>query len=294
MSDFEKLKNLDPFQLNLKLYYAAHNGELEVVKYIIKEIRGSSDADSINYAFTSACDGNQLAVMNYLLVSDDLQYHAEVNSDNYSAFFLACEKSLDAVKFLIPLLKFDTEDKKEYIAECAMFKACEGGNLELVKYLFSEKTINEHFDISKNIEDVISASAIKGHIDIFEYLLNLENTKDKILNSDDLLEEIILNCFTESRFEMIEHLLNHNDLKEHIDIHKDNDKLFKFLCEQGGEYEIEYLVNKIKIERTKDISKMLVNPDYVKYNKLFEKRDLNSSLSKELQYNQENKKRPKV
>jgi hypothetical protein len=295
MNDFEKLKHLDAFVFNLKLHSEISDGNLDLVKYVITKMDGSES--KVNFLFEIACGANQVAIIDYLLHSEEVKNKANININRHMSFLLACEKSLEVVKFLIPLLEFKDDDEKEYVAKHAIYKSCEGGNLELVKYLLSESIINDNFKLTDNSEELsnlVNVVAAKGKIDIFEYLLNLDNNKEIILSCDHALEEIILNCFIESRFEMIEHLFNHKELSKNIDLNKDNDYLFNFLCEQGADYEIEYLIFELKIKRTEEINKIIEKEDYSHYKEMFDKRDLNILLNDELQKNDINQKRPKL
>lgn len=291
----DELKNCDAFELNLALSYAAMDGDINLVKLILTELK--TDIDSVNSAFENACSKNKIELMNYLLYSNDLPHHADVKADNYSAFTLACEGNLEAVKILVPLLEFKNEEDKFLVAGNAMIKASEFGNVELIKYLLSEERIANYLDIENDSEDWLRNAGSKGHIEAFNYLLNIGNNKHLALYSEHtILEDIILNCFIDDKLDMVKYIFNNEDLKRNINLNSDEDYLFKFLCENGADNDIiRFLVFDLNIERTEEIQRCLIENNYTDFIKIFDTRDLNDSLKNEMsESDMKRERKPKI
>jgi len=295
MNNLEEFKDYDAFHLNLALYYAAMDGNKDVVKYILTELK--KDKESVNAALENACSHNQLGLVKYLLSSNELSNKADVNFDidKHNSFLMACEGGIETVKFLFPLLKFNNNKSKKYVARNSIIKACIHGNLDVLKYLLSEKDIIKHVNLEKEFSGLLNDAGSKENIEVFEYIFNLDNYKEKFLkNNDGTLEDIILTCLIEGRFEMVEYLMRHDELKNNIDINRDEDYIFKFICENEGHEVIQYLVVDLNIKKTEEIAKLLENSIYNKYKKMFETRELNNSLNNELDTSNQIKKKTKL
>ena len=120
--------------------------------------------------------------------------------------------------------------------------------------------------------------------DIIKYLLtspDLKEHADIHANNDNALG----NCFLNNNVELAEYLLSSPELKEHANVHVTNDKLFKYACQYGGKKLLEYLIFNYQIKKTENINTYLMNEDKNNVIKMFDKRDLQEKLQYALQNN---------
>jgi hypothetical protein len=285
MKKFDDFSKYNSTELISVLAKAASNGDADLVKHIL--INFKSDINAVTHAFYNACNSNHLNLVKYLLYSDELKQNADISSVNQISFITACQGGLETVKFLMPLLDYNPEVIKRSIS-----RACMSGKLEIIKYLISEREKKEGSNFDEDLNEWLKFAGMKGNIKNFEYLLSLGINKDIVLNDDNnLFDEIIESCYSNDKFEMIKYLLGHKEIKGYINIHKDNDSLFKYFCEGHNDEIIKFLIIDLHIEKTKEIEKFLIENPNKHVKNLFEKRDIKIDLDKELISLNINKKR---
>ena len=123
------------------------------------------------------------------------------------------------------------------------------------------------------------------------------NTKDKnkykTLTPKQLNEVFISSC-QKGHLEIVKYLLTSPDLKEHANIHADNDEGFIWACAYGQLEVVKYLIQDMSIEKTKHIE------DYLNKNQdnkcvkeaieLFKIRDFNQKLNNDLEHKEKKNK----
>ena len=123
------------------------------------------------------------------------------------------------------------------------------------------------------------------------------NTKDKnkykTLTQKQLNKVFIDSC-AYGHLEIVKYLLTSADLKEHADIHADNDYGFRLACANGQLEIVKYLILDMSIEKTKHIE------DYLNKNQdnncvkeaieLFKIREFNQKLNANLEHKEKKNK----
>lgn len=213
-------------------------------------------------------------------------------------------------------------------------KNCEDNNIELIKSIFSTKKIRP---FSLPCEKIFSTIFNHGYLELAEYLLNSTDTKEfqkvmldnplifaclqynkkgtevakYILGSPKLREKLDMNKLNEHvlaascmsmNLSIIEFVLNDNELRSYIDIHHNDDEIFKhcFFCEEIDF--LHYLIFDAKITKTKEIDKFLNNENRLKdskseleyVNQMFDIREINKDLNRELNNDKNNSNYRKV
>lgn len=126
-----------------------------------------------------------------------------------------------------------------------LYLACNHGNIEFIKFLFTSDELNM-YDINTNYEQLIFQACFYNCLDVVNYLLTSP------------------------------------ELKEHINIHINNDDIFKTACILKNIDIVTYLVFEYKITRTKAINDFLIENNKNDIIHMFEKRELEQGLYEQL------------
>ena len=108
------------------------------------------------------------------------------------------------------------------------------------------------------------------------------------------LNEVFINSCQKGHLEIVKYLLTSHELKEHADIHADNDVGFRWACSDGQLEIVKYLILDMSIEKTKHIE------DYLNENQdnkcvkeaieLFKIREFNQKLNANLEHKEKKNK----
>ena len=117
--------------------------------------------------------------------------------------------------------------------------------------------------------------------------------KYKKINQEELNDQFIDACQNDD-LGIVQYLLTGTDLKEHADIHADNDYGFRWACSDGQLEIVKYLILDMSIEKTKHIE------DYLNKNQdnkcvkeaieLFKISQLNTKLNANLEHKEKKNK----
>lgn len=151
MSDelYEHYKHCPPKVLEGSLIDACCLGRLERVKFLINKMNVDINFND-DQPFREACRSKSYDIVQYLLTSNELKKHAQINN---------CPS--DAVNGLT--------------------YACVNGDLNLVKYLLSSPDLKEHADIHHNNDSAFKLAFYREHDAVLEYLIfnqTIEYTDD--------------------------------------------------------------------------------------------------------------------
>jgi len=241
---------------------------------------------------------------------------SELNED----FIVACQKgNLDKIDYLInsPELRFNVNP--HYQKGIALNIAISHNHIDIIKYLSDPKKIKKTFDIKRysiafltlackekdyewleellpitdySVSDLTNDCCMSGNVDMVKYLLNSPTWGKKITIDDGLLN----NACSGGNVELIDYLLK-SQWKDNFDIHNDYDLPFLNCCEAAEFDTIKYFIFNLHIEKSSYIEEYL-NDEPDQFNKdvieLFNKRDLNNSLTEILVENKENKRKNKI
>ena len=137
--------------------WAARNGHLEVVKYLVEDC----DADVHAYddhAVRWSAERGHLEIVKYLVE----ECGADVrNKDDYALRWAALNGHLEVVKYLV-----SKGANVRVWNDFALRLAAQYGHLEVVKYLVEDHDANVH----SNDEEALRWAAENGHLDVVKYL----------------------------------------------------------------------------------------------------------------------------
>ena len=112
--------------------------------------------------------------------------------------------------------------------------------------------------------------------------------------TQEQLNEVFIDSCEKGHLEVVKYLLTSPNLKEHADIHADNDSGFRWACSDGQLEVVKFLILDMSIEKTKHIE------DYLNKNQdnkcvkeaieLFKIREFNQKLNANLEHKEKKNK----
>jgi ankyrin repeat protein len=159
--------------------------------------------------------------------------------------------------------------------------ACENGHLEVVKYLLTSPELKKHVNIHVFNDYGFRFACVNGHLNIVQYLLTSPDLKNhaNIHSQNDLGFQWACG---KGHIKIVQYLLTSVDLKDHANIHADDDYGFKYVCSNGQLELIKYFIFDMAIKKTKAIIKYLNEHPDEQIEKMFNIRELNDKLDKNL------------
>ena len=119
--------------------------------------------------------------------------------------------------------------------------------------MISKKTIELYKTLTQEqLNDVFIDSCQKGHLEIVKYLLISPDLKEHADIHADNDYGFRLAC-EKGHLEIVKYLLTSADLKEHADIHADNDWGFVWACSRGHLEVVKYLLTGTDLKEHADI-----------------------------------------
>ena len=119
--------------------------------------------------------------------------------------------------------------------------------------MINKKTIELYKTLTQEqLNKVFIDSCFDGHLEVVKYLLTSPDLKEHAnihANNDN---GFINTCF-DGHLEIVKYLLTSADLKEHADIHADNDYGFRLACENGHLEIVKYLLTSAELTEHADI-----------------------------------------
>ena len=160
--------------------------------------------------------------------------------------------------------------------------------------MINKKTIELYKTLTQEqLNKVFINSCQKGHLEIVKYLLTSPDLKEHADIHADNDYGFRWAC-SRGQLEIVQYLLTSADLKEHADIHADNDEGFRLACANGQLEIVKYLILDMSIEKTKHIE------DYLNKNQdnkcvkeaieLFQISQLNTKLNNDLEHKEKKNK----
>ena len=134
-------------------------------------------------------------------------------------------------------------------------------------------------------------------LDIVQFLLTSPGLKEHVdIHAENDLGFII--ACEQGHLEVVKYLLTSAELTEHVDIHALNDLGFRLACDRGRLEVVKYLILDMNIEKTIHIEKKLNENKDKKYVQqaieLFNTRDLHHELNKNIKDNKEKVRKIKI
>lgn len=208
-SFYRDFKDFSQEEINQAFLNACKYKNLETVRYLLttQELNFNADINLQNgHALQLACEGGELAIVEYLINSPELKKHIIINDNIDEGFLEACmhggKKGMELVKYLLTSPKLTKHADINIDNGQGFIIACNKGNLELVKYLTSSSDLKEHINPHTK-DDLCFRLALqnlvteeKGSLEILNYLifdLKIEKTekiKTALITNHNLFDNI--------------------------------------------------------------------------------------------------------
>lgn len=194
-----------------------------------KKIYRNMSLSKLNKELLEAVSANNLELIEYLLTSSDLSFHANIHhrdNDTNNSLIIAFRKGyLEIIEYLLtsPKLKeianiYPTEQL--YSSDLIRFNCLEG-NIEALKFLLNHPKLKKHFDIFE--EDYLNRNcftfaAINDNVNIIEILLNSidKNNIEKLTH--EFCQKILTTACMNGHINIIDYLLTSPYFKDNINI----------------------------------------------------------------------------
>lgn len=177
----------------------------------------------------------------------------------------------------------------------ALKLACNSGNAQLVEYLLESPELKIHSQLEPSKDYGFIYAAQNGNISVIQYLLDssiLITDEDKIKHNNNNYQALITSI-KNADLELMSYLLNHPKIKQYVDIHYNDDLLFRWAIEKVNKEIVSYFIFEVQIEQTSAIKKSLEEmcqygkvqkekDDALEVMDMFEKRELKNSLENNL------------
>lgn len=311
MYSIEELDNLQLETLSDKevqkiFSWLVKENKLNEIKHIIKnpEIKAKIQIEQL---FGQLCLFKNYTILDYILFSDDFKPESNLIENKEFAFECICAAGnltgaysfykrmeikeenlnqglelacifghLDIVKFVLNQEYINKKADIHYENDIAILKACKHGHIEIVKYLLESPELKHHSNIHIEVNEIkdypFMLAAEYSQNEVVKYLLSLKNKNKPNIKTGEfgVVKEYLLN----GNLEMLKHIIE----TEKINIHLDDDYLFKFAYHRKHTHILRYLILELGIKKTKKIKQYLLeNPDQ-EIEELFNKRKLNQTL----------------
>jgi ankyrin repeat protein len=157
-----------------------------------------------------------------------------------------------------------------------------------------QKLYEEYKNLPEEVlNDIFLGACYQGNLELAKFVLTYPSLKNhaNIHANDDLS---LNHACSEGHLEIVKYLLSSSDLKEHIDIHSDNDIAFRVACSCEQLEVIKYFIFDYNINETKHIKNYLKRKPNEKVENMFKIREVNKNLEKDLSTNQKNENKIKL
>lgn len=181
-------------------------------------------------------------------------------------------------------IKNNIKKMSQYELDANLIHYCKNGDLDVVRYLLISPELKEHADIHNKDDWVLYYACNYGYLDIVKYLLTSSELKEHADIKSLAYRSLKVAC-CKGHIDIIKYLLTSPELKENVNIHVDNDSIFIYICNQYYIEILQYLIFDYNIEKTEDIKNYLdsnLKKDIVH---MFEKREWEKKLKKDLKIN---------
>lgn len=212
----------------------------------------------------------------------DINHYKNVSKEDLeSEVYRACEQGN------LALIKRLLEDKElnidiHYTEDCFLCTAALYGHLEVVKYLLNSPTLKENCNINDYDGKAFIYACGEQKVEIVKYLLTSHDLKEKLNLNKILVNAMRLAC-QKDNVELADCLINVPELEKQIDIHQEQDAIFKNALESRARKVIQFLIFDKKIEKTQYIEKLLNEKPNVEVEKWFSLKELNNKLTTKLE-----------
>ncbi len=304
----ENWKNRPVNELNELLLDYARDGKLEEVKLLLTSPDLETHADitfNNDILLSCACTSGNLELVRYLLTSPELQYNPDINYKKDFPLSCACESgSVELVKYLIESPELKTHSKIPFVNNSPtnpIIFSAKFERFDVIDYLVSVSE-NKDDELHKYIFTALSTASLSGELETVKFLLKFPASKSFQDRESNVMyaaiNKVINSAFINSKKEIIEFVIGSPEFKQYVDLHNDNDYIFKSLLINANlnkNYEmINYLIYDLNIDQNESIKGFMKRASAPEIEKMFTLRDLNKDLNSELNPNLINIKKVKI
>ena len=160
--------------------------------------------------------------------------------------------------------------------------------------MINKKTIELYKTLTQEqLNKVFIDSCYEGRLEVVKYLLTSPDLKEHAdIHAQD--DYGFRTACVNGHLEVVKYLLTSPELKEHADIHADNDYGFRLACANGQLEIVKFLILDMSIEKTKHIEDYLNKSQDNKCVKeaieLFKIRQFNQKLNNDLEHKEKKNK----
>lgn len=208
----------------------------------------NKDEKSLELVFIKACTENNLELVDYLLFSEELSIHPNVNCRNYQAIRDGANQG--AYEVIYYLLNDTRINRKKELIEARkqvlIRNACHSGNIKLVKYLLETPGIKDDVNISIDKYKSFQEAMYSFNKELVFYLY--DKYKYEMTEKYSYITLFFQGMHREKCFNFTKELIKHRELESYFILADKTLALTNFINEQNKEA-IEFLITHPKIRK---------------------------------------------
>lgn len=218
--------------------------EFDYFEKFMKEINKFDVHANNENIFTELCKADSLNSIKYLIKNEDKLGKFNIHANNDMALKISSKRgNIDIVKYLISL------DKEFNINEKLLGDVCKRGHFKIFKFLL---TLGK-FDLHKNDEKILSKACFGGNLDLVKYLFKLDTTYKKF-DIHAYNESAFLYACRQDHINVVKFLISLEEIHGQINIHVIGDSAFVYTCINNNIELAKYLISLEKTHGKIDIN----------------------------------------
>ena len=219
------------------LHYAAKEGLLEVLKFMINHSKCNLMATNKWGETILHCAVEHIEVVRYLIIECNCDPMTVINENGDTVLHYAAKKGLlDLLKFMINHHNCNlmaTNKRGETILHCAV------EHIEVVRYLIIECNCDPMTVINENGDTVLHYAAKKGLLDLLKFMINHHNCN---LMATNKRGETILHCAVE-HIEVVRYLIIECNCDPMTVINENGDTVLHYAAKKGLLDLLKFMIN---------------------------------------------------
>lgn len=224
-------KDLSQDEVNQEFLYACAEGNIELITYYLTSddliFKAEIDCRN-NIGFKLACGNDEIQAAEFLLDSSNIPKNVKINAiDDKLMISLGRRGYIDLTERILKRIE-DREDYQEMV-NIGFRAACENGKKNMVRFLLTSPKLKKNAEINATNKRKIGERI--GTIDTFSGLAK---------------------ACQHNQLEIIEYLLHSPELKKHADIKEREYLPFKLACRRGNLDIIKYMLNNPSLKPTEE------------------------------------------